>query len=96
VEITEQGPARARFEWCIASGIRVYSGYQPDARRAGVDVAMKLDWYERATFLKAGFPVNAQSSKVSAEIPYASSSATRPATKPSWGNGLISRAPTTA
>jgi alpha-mannosidase len=35
-----------------------------------VDVAMTLDWYERATFLKAGFPVNAESGNVSAEIPY--------------------------
>ena len=31
---------------------------------------MTLDWYERATFLKAGFPVSVESSKVSAEIPY--------------------------
>ncbi len=31
---------------------------------------MTLDWYERATFLKANFPVGAESDKVSAEIPY--------------------------
>jgi alpha-mannosidase len=35
-----------------------------------VDVEFSTDWYERATFLKAGFPVNVSSTKVAAEIPY--------------------------
>jgi alpha-mannosidase len=35
-----------------------------------VDVQFTTDWHERSTFLKAGFPVNVSSSKVTAEIPY--------------------------
>ena len=35
-----------------------------------VDVEFSTDWHERATFLKAGFPVNVSSTKVAAEIPY--------------------------
>ena len=71
VEVTEQGPERAT--------IRVVRRFQdsqftqdislmPGVSR--VDVAMAVDWHERATLLKAGFPVNAESGRVSAEIPY--------------------------
>ncbi len=71
VEITEQGPARATIR--VVHRFRDSEFTQDISLMPGVprvDVAMTLDWYERATFLKAGFPVNAQSSKVSAEIPY--------------------------
>ncbi|MGA2987584.1 MAG: glycoside hydrolase family 38 C-terminal domain-containing protein [Terriglobia bacterium] len=71
VEITEQGPARATIR--VAHRFRDSQFLQDISLIAGeprVDVAMTLDWYERATFLKAGFPVSVKSSKVSAEIPY--------------------------
>jgi len=71
VEITEQGPARATVR--VVHRFRDSEFTQDISLMPGVprvDVAMTLDWYERATFLKAGFPVNAQSTKVSAEIPY--------------------------
>ena len=71
VEITEQGPARATIR--VVHRFRDSEFTQDISLLAGVprvDVAMTLDWYERATFLKAGFPVSVESSKVSAEIPY--------------------------
>jgi alpha-mannosidase len=71
VEITEQGPVRATIR--VVHRFRDSEFTQDISLMPGVprvDVAMTLDWYERATFLKAGFPVNAQSSKASAEIPY--------------------------
>jgi alpha-mannosidase len=71
IELTEQGPARATVR--VVHRFRDSEFTQDISLTAAsprVDVAMKLDWYERATFLKAGFPVNAESSKVSAEIPY--------------------------
>ena len=71
VEITEQGPVRATLR--VVHRFRDSEFTQDISLIAGVprvDVAMTLDWYERATFLKAGFPVSAESSKVSAEIPY--------------------------
>ncbi len=71
VEVTEQGPARATVR--VVHRFRDSELTQDISLTAGsprVDVAMTLVWYERATFLKAGFPVNAESSKVSAEIPY--------------------------
>lgn len=71
IEISEEGPARATIR--IIRRFRDSEFTQdvslmPGVRR--VDVAMTLDWYERATMLKAGFPINAESGKVSAEIPY--------------------------
>jgi alpha-mannosidase len=71
VEITEQGPVRATLR--VVHRFRDSEFTQDISLIAGeprVDVAMTLDWYERATFLKAGFPVSVDSSKVSAEIPY--------------------------
>ena len=71
VEITEQGPVRATIR--VVRRFRDSEFTQDISLIAGVprvDVAMTLDWYERATFLKAGFPVSVESSKVSAEIPY--------------------------
>jgi len=71
VEITEQGPARATIR--VVHRFRDSEFTQDISLIAGVprvDVAVTLDWYERTTFLKAGFPVAVESSKVSAEIPY--------------------------
>jgi len=71
VEVTEQGPARATLRVVRRFRDSEFTqdiGLMPGVAR--VDVAMKLDWYERATMLKANFPVNAESSKVTAEIPY--------------------------
>jgi alpha-mannosidase len=71
IEITEQGPARATIR--VTRRFRDSQFVQDISLVAGlprVDVNMTLDWYERATFLKANFPVDAASSKVSAEIPY--------------------------
>ena len=71
VAIAEQGPARATIR--VVRRFRDSQFTQDISLMPGVprvDVAMTLDWHERATFLKAGFPVNAESGKVSAEIPY--------------------------
>ena len=71
VEITEQGPARATIR--VLRRFRDSEFTQEVSLMAGVprvDVAMTVNWYERATFLKAGFPVGVASNKVSAEIPY--------------------------
>jgi alpha-mannosidase len=71
VELTEQGPARATIR--VVHRFRDSEFTQEISLSPGiprVDVAMKLDWYERETFLKANFPVAVDSSKVSAEIPY--------------------------
>jgi alpha-mannosidase len=71
VEITEQGPARATIR--VVRRFRDSEFTQDISLMPGVprvDVSMKLDWYERATMLKANFAVNAESAKVSAEIPY--------------------------
>ena len=71
VEITEHGPARATIR--VVRRFRDSEFTQDISLMPGVprvDVAMTLDWYQRATLLKAGFPVNAESGKVSAEIPY--------------------------
>lgn len=71
IEITEQGPARATIR--VTRRFRDSQFVQDISLVAGLpraDVNMNLDWYERATFLKANFPVDAASGKVSAEIPY--------------------------
>jgi alpha-mannosidase len=71
VEITEHGPARATVR--VVYPFRDSEFIEDISLIAGVphvDVAMTLDWYERSTFIKAGFPVNAKSAKVAAEIPY--------------------------
>jgi alpha-mannosidase len=71
VEITEQGPARATIR--VVHRFRRSEFTQDISLIAGVprvDVAMTLDWYERATFLRADFPVGVESNKVSVEIPY--------------------------
>jgi alpha-mannosidase len=71
VEITEQGPERATIR--VVRRFRDSEFTQDISLMPGVarvDVAMKLDWYERETMLKANFPVNTESEKVTAEIPY--------------------------
>ena len=71
VEVTEQGPARATIR--VVHRYRDSEFTQDISLMPGVprvDVAMTLNWYERQTMLKANFPVNAESTKVSAEIPY--------------------------
>ena len=71
VEVTEQGPVRATIR--VVHRFRDSEFTQDISLIAGlpcVDVAMTLDWYEREAFLKVGFPINAASSKVAAEIPY--------------------------
>jgi alpha-mannosidase len=71
VEILESGPARATMR--VIHPFRDSNFLQDVSLMPGVpriDVQMAIDWYERSTFLKAGFPVNASSTKVAAEIPY--------------------------
>ncbi len=71
VEITEQGPVRATIR--VVHRFRDSEFTQDISLAAGVprvDVVMTLDWYEREAFLKAGFPIDIASNKVSAEIPY--------------------------
>jgi len=71
VEVTEQGPARATIR--VVRRFRDSEFTQEISLMPGVprvDVSMKLAWYERATMLKANFPVNTESTKVTAEIPY--------------------------
>ena len=71
VRFIEQGPVRSTIR--VVRRFRDSRFTQDISMMPGVprvDVSMTTDWYERATLLKAGFPVAAQSSKVSAEIPY--------------------------
>jgi len=71
IEIIEPGPARATLR--VVHRFRDSEFSQEISLIAGVprvDVELSTDWYERATFLKAGFPVNVSSTKVAAEIPY--------------------------
>ncbi|MCL5006265.1 MAG: glycosyl hydrolase-related protein [Acidobacteria bacterium] len=71
VEIIESGPVRATVR--VVHTFRNSEFVQDVSLMPGVpriDVRMSMDWYERNTFLKAGFPVNVSSTKVAAEIPY--------------------------
>ena len=71
IEITERGPARATIR--VVRRFRHSTFVQDIHLLAGVpyvDVSITADWYERAMLIKANFPVNAQSDKVTAEIPY--------------------------
>ena len=71
IEILEPGPARATLR--VVHRFRDSEFTQDISLIAGVprvDVEFSTDWYERATFLKAGFPINVASTKVAAEIPY--------------------------
>jgi len=71
VELVERGPVRAAVR--IVHRFRDSEFTQEVSLISGVprvDVTMSTDWHERAMLLKAVFPVNASSSKVSAEIPY--------------------------
>jgi alpha-mannosidase len=71
VEVTEQGPARATVR--VVQRFRDSEFTRDISLLAGVprvDVKMGIDWYERSTFLKAGFPVNVASTKIAVEIPY--------------------------
>ena len=71
IEIIEQGPARATVR--VIHRFRDSEFSQDVSLLAGVprvDVEFSTDWRERATFLKAGFPVGVSSGKVAAEIPY--------------------------
>jgi len=71
IEVRESGPARATIR--IVNNFRNSRFVRDVSLAAGVprvDVEMRMDWYERSTFLKAGFPVGVSSTKVAAEIPY--------------------------
>lgn len=71
VELIEQGPERATIR--VVRRFRDSQFTQDISLLPGVprvDVAMSMDWRERETMLKADFPINVESSKVSAEIPY--------------------------
>ncbi len=71
VEIIEPGPVRATLR--VVHRFRDSEFIQDISLIAGVprvDVEISTNWYERCTFLKAGFPVGVSSSKVTAEIPY--------------------------
>ena len=71
IEVIEQGPARATIR--VVHRFRDSEFTQDVSLIAGVpraDVELSTNWYERATFLKAGFPVSVSSAKVTAEIPY--------------------------
>jgi alpha-mannosidase len=71
VEVIEQGPVRAVVR--VVHRFRDSEFTQDVTLIAGVprvDVNISTEWYERATFLKAVFPVSVSSNKVSAEIPY--------------------------
>jgi len=71
VELIESGPARATVR--IVRRFRNSEFVQNVSLVAGVprvDVEMTTDWRERNVFIKAGFPVNASATKVTAEIPY--------------------------
>jgi alpha-mannosidase len=71
IEITEQGPARATVR--VVHRFKDSEFTQDISLIAGVPrvaVEMSMDWHERTTFLKAGFPVKVSSATVAAEIPY--------------------------
>jgi alpha-mannosidase len=71
VEIIEQGPVRATIR--VVHRFRDSEFTQDVSLFAGgrrVDIEMSMDWHERCTLLKAGFPVSVSSTKVTAEIPY--------------------------
>jgi alpha-mannosidase len=71
IEVSESGPARAAVR--VVHRFRDSEFTQEVSLIAGVprlDVEFIADWYERSTFLKAGFPVGVSSAKVAAEIPY--------------------------
>jgi alpha-mannosidase len=71
IEVVEPGPARATLR--VVHRFRDSKFTQDVSLVAGVprvDVEMTTDWYERNTFLKAGFPVSVAASKATAEIPY--------------------------
>jgi alpha-mannosidase len=71
VELLEPGPVRATIR--VVHRFRSSEFVQDVSLLAGVprvDVRMSMDWNERATLLKAGFPVSASAKAVTAEIPY--------------------------
>jgi len=71
LEVVEQGPARATVR--VVHRFRDSEFSQDISLAAGaprVDVEISMDWRERETFLKVGFPVGVSSPQVAAEIPY--------------------------
>lgn len=71
LEVVEQGPARATIR--IVHRFRESEFTRDVSLIAGVprvEVQMSIDWYERSTFLKAGFPISVSASKIAVEIPY--------------------------
>jgi alpha-mannosidase len=71
VELIEQGPVRATLR--VVQRFRKSKFSRDISLVAGVprvDVQMSIDWHERSTFLKVGFPVGVSSTQVTAEIPY--------------------------
>ena len=71
VELIEPGPVRASLR--VVQKFRQSVFTRDISLAAGiprVDVQMTIDWHERSTFLKVGFPVSVSSPQVTAEIPY--------------------------
>jgi alpha-mannosidase len=71
IELIEKGPVRAAFR--VVHRFRSSQFTQIVSLVAGlprVDVEMSMDFRERNTFIKAGFPVNTSANKVTSEIPY--------------------------
>jgi alpha-mannosidase len=71
LELVEQGPARATVR--IVHRFRNSEFVQNVSLVPGVprvDVEISMDWRERNTFTKAGFPLAVSAKKVAADIPY--------------------------
>ena len=71
IELIEKGPVRATVR--VVQRFR-QSEFTRDISLAmgvpRVDVQMSMDWHERNTFLKVGFPLAVTTNKVAAAIPY--------------------------
>ncbi len=71
IKLSEAGPVRATMRVVHRFRKSVFTrevSLVADVPR--VDVQMSIDWHERNTFLKVGFPANISTNKVTAEIPY--------------------------
>lgn len=71
IQMIEHGPVRATMR--IVHHFRKSAFTLEVSLIAGsprVDVGMAMDWHERNTFLKVGFPVAGATGKVASEIPY--------------------------
>jgi len=71
IELLERGPVRATMR--VVQKFRSSTFTRDISLVAGVprvDVQMTIDWHERNTFLKIGFPVEVSATNVRSEIPY--------------------------